>query len=79
MTGVVSGNLAQISLGSDNGIEQGHILQVYRLGARASDAVYLGTLTITRTNPHEAVGTFEPAGRGKTIAKGDRVDTRILR
>jgi hypothetical protein len=74
-----SGNLAQISLGSDNGIEQGHILQVFRLGNQPNQATYLGTLTVSRTQPHTAVGTFEPAGRGKTIEKGDRVDTRIVR
>jgi hypothetical protein len=79
VTGIAAGNLAQISLGSDNGMEPGHILQVYRLGAKASDSIYLGTLTITRTQPHAAVGTFEPAGRGKTINKGDKVDTRIVR
>jgi hypothetical protein len=72
----VSGNLASISLGSDNGIEQGHVLQVYRMGA---NPLYLGTLTVTRTEPHRAVGTFEPAARGRTIAIDDRVDTRILR
>jgi chromosome segregation ATPase len=75
----VSGNLARITLGNDNGIERGHILQVYRLGKTPNDAVYLGTLTIDRTSAHEAVGTFEPAGRGKTITAGDKVDTRILR
>src|SRR5262245_34620590 len=78
VTGVYEG-LAQISLGTDNGIEQGHILQVYRLGNQPNQATYLGTLTITRTQAHAAVGTFEPAGRGKKIEKGDRVDTRILR
>src|SRR5262249_23168734 len=52
VTGVVAGNLAQISLGSDNGLEQGHILQVFRLGKNPNDATYLGTLTITRTTPH---------------------------
>lgn len=72
----VSGNLAAISLGSDNGIEQGHVLQVYRMGA---NPLYLGTLTVTRTEPHRAVGTFEPAARGRVIAVDDRVDTRILR
>jgi predicted nucleic acid-binding Zn-ribbon protein len=72
----VAGNLASISLGSDNGIEQGHVLQVYRMGA---NPLYLGTLTVTRTEPHRAVGTFEPAARGRTIAVDDRVDTRILR
>ncbi len=72
----VSGNLASISLGSDNGIEQGHVLQVYRIGA---NPLYLGTLMVTRTEPHRAVGIFEPAARGRTIAVDDRVDTRILR
>jgi len=76
----ISGNLAQITLGSDNGIERGHILQVYRPDLKnPANSLYLGTLTVDRTQPHAAVGTFEPAGRGKMIQKGDKVDTRILR
>lgn len=70
------GNIAVASLGSDNGIEKGHILQVYRM---SPNPIYLGTMTVTEAHAHRSVGIFEPAGRGKSIAKGDTVDTKILR
>jgi hypothetical protein len=70
------GNWAVISLGSDNGIEQGHLLQVYRTSPQP---VYLGTLTITKAEPHQAVGNFEPAAKGRKIQANDTVDTRIQR
>jgi hypothetical protein len=73
----VSGQFASVSLGSDNGIEKGHILQVYRLGRGINDALYLGTLTITNVRPHEAVGVFEPSARGRTVSVNDTVDTKI--
>jgi len=70
----VSGNIATVSLGSDNGIEQGHILQVYRI---TPDPVFLGTLTVTRAEAYRSAGVFQPAGGGKRIAIDDRVDTKI--
>ena len=72
----VDGNWAQISLGSDNGIDQGHLLQVYRT---TPEPMYLGTLKISKSEPHRAVGLFEPAAKGRTIKENDTVDTRIQR
>jgi hypothetical protein len=72
----VAENLAVISLGSDHGIEIGHILQVFRT---TPEPQFLGTLTINRTETHRAVGNFQPAGRNMTIKVGDKVDTKILR
>lgn len=69
------GTHAVISLGSDNGIERGHVLQVFRL----NPPLHLGTLTITKANAHEAVGDFQPSERGRRIAVGDQVDTKIAR
>jgi hypothetical protein len=70
----VADNLAVISLGSDHGIEPGHILQVYRLLPAPQ---YLGTLTISRAETHRAVGLFQPAGRNMVVKVGDTVDTKI--
>lgn len=72
----VADNLAVISLGSDHGIEPGHILQVYRTNPTPQ---YLGTLTINRTETHRAVGLFQPTGRNATVQVGDTVDTKVLR
>lgn len=72
VTGVAD-TLASFSLGSDNGLVVGHILQVYRTNE------YLGTLTVSRLEPHAGVGAFEPAGRGKKVKIGDSVDTKIIR
>lgn len=70
----VADNLAVISLGSDHGIEAGHILQVYRLLPAPQ---YLGTLTISRAETHRSVGLFQPAGRNMVVQVGDTVDTKI--
>jgi hypothetical protein len=66
------GNFATISLGSDNGIEQNHELDVYRTNE------YLGKIIITKSEPHEAVGRFIPSGKGKIIKKDDTVSSGIL-
>jgi prefoldin subunit 5 len=71
----VADNLAVISLGSDHGLEVGHILQVYRT---VPSAQYLGTLTINKTETHRAVGLFQPSGRN-VVKVGDTVDTKIIR
>jgi hypothetical protein len=72
----VEDHLAVISLGSEHGLEAGHILQVYRT---MPNVQYLGTLTINRVETHRAVGIFEPAGKDSTIKVGDTVDTKIIR
>lgn len=75
ITGVAE-NIVVISLGSDHGVEPGHIMQVYRT---KPDAVYLGTITITKTENRQAVGLFQPAKPNLSVAKGDTVDSRIQR
>lgn len=72
----VAENLAVISLGSDHGLEPGHILQVYRT---TPDVQYLGTLTVNKVETHRAAGLFQPAGRNMVVKVGDTVDTKILR
>jgi hypothetical protein len=72
----VAENLAVISLGSDHGLEIGHILQVYRT---APDVQYLGTLTVNKVETHRAAGLFQPSSRNMVVKVGDTVDTKILR
>jgi hypothetical protein len=71
-----SGTIAVVSLGSDNGLEVGHVLQAYRT---EPNALYLGQITLTKVEPHRAVGYFKPASAGMTIAVNDTVDTKVLR
>lgn len=67
-----SGNdLVEISLGSDDGLVQGHRLDVYR-----SDR-YLGRIEVIRTAPDKAVAKIIPEFRKGKIEKEDRVATRL--
>ena len=70
----VEENLAQITLGSDHGLEVGHVLQVWR-----TDPVplFLGTLTIRSLETRRAVGNFQPVKRNMTVQVGDSVGTKI--
>ncbi|MBY0459774.1 MAG: hypothetical protein K2V38_20840 [Gemmataceae bacterium] len=55
----VSGNLVQINIGIDAGLEPGSRLDVYRL---ANGGQFLGTLVVTKSiQPKEAVAEFRPA------------------
>ncbi len=65
--------LVQISLGSDDGIEKGHKLEVYRGGK------YLGRIEVWQTAPDSSVARILPEFRKGPIAKEDRVATRLDR
>ncbi len=64
--------LMQISLGSDEGLQRGHTLELYRL----SPPAYLGRVKVIEVNPKDAVA--QPVGQlnGKP-SKGDRVASQI--
>jgi hypothetical protein len=57
-------NLVEIAVGSDDGLQIGQKVQVYRSNQ------YLGQMTIRTTTPDRAVGFIE--GRAK-IRKGDQI------
>jgi hypothetical protein len=63
--------LVEISLGSDDGMERGHKLEVYR-GAK-----YLGRIEVWQTSPDKSVARILPEFRKGPIAKEDRVATRL--
>ena len=54
--------LVEINVGTDNGVEKGHTLEVYRLQPRAE---YLGRIQVVAASPHRAVGRAMMAARIK--------------
>lgn len=70
-----SEGLIEISLGSDDGIRKGHLLEVYRL--RPDVSKYLGRIEIIRTAPDKSVAKVIPEFRKGVIEKEDRVATRL--
>jgi septal ring factor EnvC (AmiA/AmiB activator) len=64
-------DLIEISLGSDDGIKEGHTLDVYR------GNTYLGRVVIRRTAPDRAVGQIVKELQRGQIRKGDHVTTKL--
>lgn len=67
--------LVEISIGSDDGIRKGNILEVFR--PRGDNSKYLGRIEIVSTEPDRAVGKTIPEFRKATFQKEDRVATRL--
>lgn len=63
--------LAQISIGSDEGLRKGHFLEVTR------DGRYVGKLKVLRTDVDQAVTQILEDYSESTLREGDRVDTTI--
>ena len=60
----------ELSLGSDDGLKRGHVLQVYR-GSR-----YLGDIVVTHTDPDRAAARVDRARRQGPIHVQDRFESR---
>lgn len=60
----------ELSLGSDDGLKRGHVLQVYR-GSR-----YLGDVVVTRTKPDRAAARVDRARRLGPVQTKDRFESR---
>jgi len=73
VTAVSKSGLVEISIGSDDGLREGHQLEVF------SGSSYLGRIKIRRTAPDRAVGEVIPEYRKGDIKKGNRVATRLSR
>jgi hypothetical protein len=75
VTGVITAvgekNLVEISLGIDDGVREGHELQVYR------DNKYLGKIVVTKVTANRAVAQIDPRFQQSTIRKGDRVASKL--
>ena len=64
-------DLLEISIGSDDGIKQGHTLEVFR------GSSYLGRVVVRETWPDRAVVQIIPEFRRGIIKVGDRVATKL--
>ena len=69
--------LVEINLGSDDGLQAGHELIVYRMGPTAETSQFLGKVKILRTEPDTAVAQEIPGMKRGTIQKEDRVATKL--
>jgi hypothetical protein len=64
-------DLLEISIGADDGIKQGHTLEVFR------GSSYLGRVVVRETWPDRAVVQIIPEFRKGIIKVGDRVATKL--
>lgn len=64
-------DLLEISIGSDDGLKQGHTLEVFRNNS------YLGRVIVRETTPDRAVVQIIPEYRKGIIKVGDRVATKL--
>ena len=75
LTGIVlkSGerDLVEISVGKDDGLRKGHIMQVYR------GDTYIGQIKIMEVGPDRAVGQLDKDLKRGQVRKGDHVTTKF--
>jgi hypothetical protein len=64
-------DLIEISIGRDDGLKEGHSLEIFR------DNTYLGRIIIRRTAPDRAVGQIIKELQRGQIKRGDRVSTKL--
>ncbi len=72
----VDGDLVQINLGTDAGVNKNHTLEVYRV---TPDAKYLGRIRIVDATKNQSVGRLVPAGNATTrsLMVGDLVVSKL--
>ncbi|MBM79718.1 MAG: hypothetical protein CMJ78_03880 [Planctomycetaceae bacterium] len=78
--GLRNGNdLIAFSLGSDDGIQLGHGLSVYRTGDKQQGRrpKYLGEIKVVHVTPDRAVGEVVLKAKNGVIEKGDNVTTKL--
>jgi uncharacterized protein with GYD domain len=73
VTSINERDLVEISLGADDGLQAGNILDVFRRDQ------YLGQVRILRTEPNRAVGQVVRESRQGIIREGDHVTTKLSR
>jgi hypothetical protein len=71
---VAGRDLVTISLGSDDGLRPGHLLEVSRVSD--SGATYVGRIEVVRTAPDESVCKVLTDFQKSNVQKGDRVFTK---
>lgn len=67
--------LVEISIGSDDGLEKGHRLDVYRTVGGSSS--YLGKVVVMQTADDRSVAKVDPNTRQGAIQRGDRVVSNL--
>jgi hypothetical protein len=67
--------LVEISIGSDDGLLKGHLLEVYR--ASGGQSTYVGRIEVVKTAPDKSVCRIDPKFQNSTMMKGDRVASKI--
>ena len=71
VTAVRPNKLVEISLGSDDGLQIGHTVQIYR------GQSYLGRAQIINVSPDRSVGQLDPEMKRGPVQKDDRVSTKL--
>lgn len=71
VTAVSDKNFIEISIGSDDGLREKHLMEVYR------NKSYVGRVQIVRVEPDRSVAKIIPEFRRGIIKKGDRVATKL--
>ena len=67
-----------ITAGSDDGLQDGHVLDIYRTAERNNGrAKYLGKIRLTLVEPDEAVGVVVESARNGIIEVGDNATTKL--
>ena len=64
----------EISIGSDDGLQEGHDLFIYRIDEGSK---YLGKINIVHVEPDRAVGRVTLRARNGSIKRGDNVITKL--
>jgi len=64
-------DLVEISVGKDDGLREGHIMEVYR------GDTYIGQIKIMKVGPDRAVGQINKDLKRGQVRKGDHVTTKF--
>ncbi|MDA1013476.1 MAG: M48 family metalloprotease [Planctomycetota bacterium] len=69
-------SVAEISIGADDGLKQGHLLSVYRTHPTTKQKQFLGRLRLSKIHPDKSVGTIIPNEKVEAVKRGDHVETQ---
>lgn len=75
ITAIADAGLYVLSVGTDEGLKQGHVLEVFRLGT--TPPLHLGNVTLVRAYAKQSIGQFKPNGKDRADV-GDEVGNRIF-
>lgn len=75
VTAVRDGELVELSIGEDDGLREGHTLEVYRTANGSS--TYLGRVQVTKSEADKAVARVLPGFQKGAIQRGDNVATQL--